>query len=249
MLVIFSRKESDKGTIVKIEVDGYQTYFLFHNPTGEDLVAIVQYREYNFIPKRLIKETLVIPPYTTERIIGGKGNVELWAWLGATYEMNQDSLWLPVSFKDSRKIDAKNADATIEKYKATTLSLPAIKNFTARIYKLSYDKTKNGKTFNCDIHRVIMPEGVDLYCVQNKTDEELVFALNENPFTVGPNVIIFIKDKIASYRVKFLWLSKPTDTKDKRKIMTDEMKYVDSCEYSIAQDFIKHKLWDIVSRS
>ncbi|KAG2183198.1 hypothetical protein INT43_006193 [Umbelopsis isabellina] len=124
----------------------------------------------------------------------------------------------------------------------TTISLPAIRHFTARIYNLSYAKTKKVKTFNCDIHRVIMPEGMDLYCVQNKTDKKIVVALSEIPFTLGPNDVMHIKDKIASYWVKFLWLSKPGDIQDKRIVRTDETKYVDMVAYSNAQDFIKHKL-------
>lgn len=56
MLVTFSPKEYDKGTIIKIEVAGHQTYFLFHNSTGEDLVAMIHYKEDNSFPKRLIKK-------------------------------------------------------------------------------------------------------------------------------------------------------------------------------------------------
>lgn len=40
-----------------------------------------------------------------------------------------------------------------------------------------------------------MPEGVDLYCMQNKIDEKFVVALNAKPFTVGPNDVVYIKDK------------------------------------------------------
>ncbi|KAM3581532.1 hypothetical protein VKS41_006364 [Umbelopsis sp. WA50703] len=74
MLVRFSRKEFDKGTIVQIEVDKGKTYFLLHNPTSQDLVALIRYREYNFYPRGLFQKTLVIPPYTIERITGGQGH-------------------------------------------------------------------------------------------------------------------------------------------------------------------------------
>ncbi|CAM0138899.1 unnamed protein product [Umbelopsis sp. WA50703] len=250
MLVRFSRKEFDKGTIVQIEVDKGKTYFLLHNPTSQDLVALIRYREYNFYPRGLFQKTLVIPPYTIERITGGQGHVQLWAMVGTTYQKHLQNLGLKgVSFKGTRQIDAKEVEATIEKYKETTLPFPANKVFTATVYKLSYHKIKNNKTFNCDLHRVIMPEGVDLYCVQNKTDEDLIVELNGSSATIGPKAVGFLKDKISSYQVKFVWLSKPSDTKDKRKIMTDELKSVGNFTYSNAEDFIKNELWSILSKS
>jgi hypothetical protein len=244
MIIKFSQSHFEHVSIYQVESLTHPTTYVLLNKLNEDLTFVFQYKAGKLLSA---PGTTLIAPHSLASISMPRGS-HIYLSCGRTHERTPKRL-VTISLKSSdlKQVNAPDFYECVRQFQTSILPASAI--CTARVYKRSYIKTKQGKkAYDCEIHRIMMAGGVDLFFIHNKNHQELLVRLDDETVLVQPDKVTHISSSVDSFCVKFLYLRNPTYKRDRQILETDKFKYLESYEYTNKDTFIKEELWKILRK-